>query len=103
MHVQIVKLVVKPNHVDDFLEAFRINYEGTRQEPGNVHFHLLQDQEDEHRFTVYEVFRSAEALAIHRRTRHYEECVGRFDGVLEGTRTIEVLNPIMADFLSDQG
>ena len=34
MLIQMVSINVKPGHAAEFLEAFRINYEGTRQEPG---------------------------------------------------------------------
>lgn len=98
MYVQIVHLRVKPGHVEDFIDAFRINYEGTRQEPGNVQFDLLQHQEDKNQFTVYEVFESAHALAQHRETEHYKECIRRFDTILEGVRKINVVTPIMTKY-----
>lgn len=97
--VQIVTLTVKEGHIDQFLEAFRINYEGTRREPGNVEFHLLRSRSEPRRFTVYEVFRSEEALAAHRATDHYKECIRRFEDLLEGDRSIEVMTPVMADYL----
>ena len=45
MFVQFVHMNVKPGRVDDFLDAFRINYEGTIREPGNVRFDVLQSPE----------------------------------------------------------
>ncbi len=34
MLIQMVSINVKQGHAAESLEAFRINYEGTRQEPG---------------------------------------------------------------------
>ena len=62
MLVQLVSIEVLPGHRDEFIEAFRINWEGTRQEPGNLRFDLLCDPEDQNRFTVYEIFTGIEAL-----------------------------------------
>lgn len=100
MYVQIVQLRVRPGLVDDFLAAFRINYEGTRREPGNIRFDLLQSRENENLFTIYEVFASAEALASHRETDHFKECVARFGTVLEGERVITAMRPVMADYMA---
>ncbi|GMB82431.1 antibiotic biosynthesis monooxygenase [Shinella zoogloeoides] len=100
MLIQMVSINVKPGHADEFLEAFRINYEGTRLEPGNLRFDVLRNPEDEHSFVIYEVFRSPEALDEHRRTPHYQECVRRIDPILAGPRTKTFYKVEMADFLA---
>lgn len=99
MFVQIVRINVKPDRVEDFLDAFRLNYEGTIKEPGNVRFDVLQDPEDETRFTIYEVFRSAEAVDEHRKTEHYKETVARLDDIMIGNRTKEIFDLVMSDKL----
>jgi autoinducer 2-degrading protein len=100
MLIQMVSINVKPGHADEFLEAFRINYEGTRLEPGNLRFDVLRNPEDEHSFVIYEVFRSPEALDEHRKTPHYQECVRRIDPILAGPRTKTFYKVEMADFLA---
>ncbi|WP_119255932.1 antibiotic biosynthesis monooxygenase [Shinella zoogloeoides] len=100
MLIQMVSINVKPGHADEFLEAFRINYEGTRLEPGNLRFDVLRNPEDEHSFVIYEVFRSSEALDEHRKTPHYQECVRRIDPILAGPRTKTFYKVEMADFLA---
>lgn len=97
MYIQIVNLRVKPGRVDDFLDAFRKNREGTRKEPGNIQFDLLRSRDDQHRFVVYEVFASEAALAAHRQTDHYKECNRRFTDILEGDRRIDVMRSVMTD------
>ncbi|UNK38267.1 antibiotic biosynthesis monooxygenase [Shinella sp. H4-D48] len=101
MLIQMVSINVKPGHAAEFLEAFRINYEGTRQEPGNVRFDVLRNPEDENSFTIYEVFTSPEAVDEHRKTAHYQECVRRIDPILSGPRTKTFYQVEMADFLSE--
>lgn len=101
MLIQMVSINVKPGHAAEFLEAFRINYEGTRREPGNVRFDVLRNPEDENSFTIYEVFTSPEAVDEHRKTAHYQECVRRIDPILSGPRTKTFYQVEMADFLSE--
>jgi len=100
MLIQMVAIHVKQGHIDEFLDAFRINYEGTRREPGNLRFDVLRNPEDDHSFVIYEVFRSAEALDEHRKTAHYQECVRRIDPIISGPRTKTFYNVEMADFLT---
>ena len=99
MLIQMVSIAVKEGHVAEFLEAFRINYEGTRQEPGNLRFDVLRDPADDHNFLIYEVFKSEEALNEHRKTSHYKECVRLIDPILARPRTKTFYNAEMADFL----
>ncbi|MGB3815014.1 MAG: antibiotic biosynthesis monooxygenase [Shinella sp.] len=101
MLIQMVSISVKQGHAAEFLEAFRINYEGTRQEPGNLRFDVLRNPEDDHSFTIYEVFKSSAALDEHRKTPHYQECVRRIDPILAGPRTKTFYNAEMADFLGN--
>lgn len=99
MLVQMVSIKVKEGHAADFLEAFRINYEGTRKEPGNLRFDVLRDPNDEHSFLIYEVFASEAALDEHRKTPHYQECVRLLEPISVGPRTKQFFNAEMADFL----
>ncbi|WEK52224.1 MAG: antibiotic biosynthesis monooxygenase [Candidatus Kaistia colombiensis] len=101
MLIQMVTIMVKPGHADDFLEAFRINYEGTRQEPGNLRFDVLRDPDDANKFLIYEVFKSEAALEEHRRTPHYQKCVSLLEPIQTGPRTKVFYHAEMADFLAD--
>jgi len=79
-----VAIHVKQGHVDEFLDAFRINYEGTRREPGNLRLDVLRSPEDDHR-----------------KTAHYLECVRHIDPIITGPRTKTFYNVEMADFATD--
>jgi autoinducer 2-degrading protein len=71
MHVTIVSLQIKPEHIADFIEATRLNHEGSIREPGNRRFDVLQAADDPTRFVLYEAYASAEAAAAHKATAHY--------------------------------
>lgn len=71
MHVTLVYVHVKPDHVADFIAATRENHLASVAEPGNVRFDVLQQADDPSRFVLYEVFRDAEAAAAHKQTPHY--------------------------------
>jgi len=71
MVVNIVTIHVRPEHIRDFLEATLENHKGSRSEPGNRRFDVLQSAEDAGRFVLYEAFESPEAVEAHRKTVHY--------------------------------
>ena len=71
MHVTLVDIRVKPEHVPEFVAATRGDHEGSVREPGNVRFDVLQDPADPAHFLLYEMYASAEAAALHRETPHY--------------------------------
>jgi autoinducer 2-degrading protein len=71
MHVTIVHVCVKPEHIDDFIEASRINHEASVQEPGNLRFDVLQLADEPQRFVLYEAYSDAQAAAAHKTTDHY--------------------------------
>lgn len=71
MVVNIVDVRVKAAHVEDFIRATRENHAGSRGEPGNLRFDVLQGTEDPCRFVLYEAFASQEAVEAHRKTPHY--------------------------------
>lgn len=71
MQVTIVHVHVKPEHINDFIEASRHNHLASVQEPGNLRFDILQSAEDPSRFVLYEAYRSSADAAAHKETSHY--------------------------------
>ena len=71
MHVTLVHVRVLPDHLDAFLEASRVNHEGSVHEPGNLRFDVLRDPDDPTRFLIYEVFVDDATAAAHKSTAHY--------------------------------
>ena len=71
MHVTIVQVQVKPEHINDFIAATRCNHLGSVQESGNHRFDVLQLPEDPTRFVLYEAYATADDAAAHKSTQHY--------------------------------
>ncbi|MGR8930220.1 MAG: antibiotic biosynthesis monooxygenase [Gammaproteobacteria bacterium] len=71
MHVTLVHIHVKSEHVDDFIEATRLNHEASVKEDGNRRFDVLHSPEDRRYFVLYEAYASAEDAMAHKQTRHY--------------------------------
>ena len=71
MHVTLVEVHVKQEHVGDFIDATRVNHEASIREPGNLRFDVLQSGNDPARFVLYEAYRSAADATAHKETAHY--------------------------------
>ena len=54
MIVTTVIVFVKPEHIQDFIEASIVNHLGSLKEPGNMRFDVLQSRDDPSRFMLYE-------------------------------------------------
>ena len=68
----VVKVQIKPERRADFLEAMRVDVEGSRAEAGCLRFDLLQDQADENSYVFYEAYKDVDAIAAHKATPHYK-------------------------------
>ncbi len=73
MIVTTVIVYVKPENINDFIEATRKNHEASVKEPGNLRFDILQHIDDPTKFFIYEAYESEEASAAHKKTVHYQE------------------------------
>ena len=73
MQVTIVHVTVKPDYIDDFIEASRLNHELSVTEPGNRRFDVLQSADDPTRFALYEAYENAAEAAKHKETDHYKQ------------------------------
>jgi autoinducer 2-degrading protein len=89
MYVVVVNVSVKPEAVAAFIAATQDNHRGTRTEPDNVRFDVLQRTDDPNRFVIYEAYLSEAGFAAHQKTEHY----GKWK---------ETVAPMMADPRSPQ-
>ncbi len=71
MIIACVYVHVKPECVAAFREATLENARQSVEEPGIARFDVIQDTDDPNRFMLYEVYRTAEAPAAHKKTAHY--------------------------------
>ncbi len=71
MPTAIVHVVVVPEQREAFMAATELNRRGSRQEPGNRRFDVLQSVEDPNAFVLYESFATEEDARAHKETAHY--------------------------------
>ena len=71
MFIVHVHVHVKPEFIEAFREASLENARNSVQEPGITRFDVIQQADDPSRFVLVEVYRTPEAAAQHKETRHY--------------------------------
>jgi quinol monooxygenase YgiN len=67
-----VNVHVKPEAVEMFKSASADNARASMKEPGIARFEVLQRQDDPTRFLLVEIYRTPEAPAAHKETKHYQ-------------------------------
>jgi len=72
MLVVHVHVRVKPECVEEFKAATLANARASIREPGIARFDVVQQQDDPTRFVLVEAYRTPEAPAAHKETRHYQ-------------------------------
>ena len=68
----VIHVHVKPEYVESFKQATLANARESIKEPGIARFDCVQQQDDGTRFVLVEVYRTPEAPAAHKETRHYQ-------------------------------
>jgi quinol monooxygenase YgiN len=71
MLVVHVHVHVKPESVEAFKQVSIANARESIKEPGIARFEVMQQQDDPTRFVLIEAYRTAEAPAAHKTTKHY--------------------------------
>lgn len=72
MLVVNVHIHVKPECVTAFVEATLANARESVKEAGIARFDVVQQADDPTRFVLVEAYRTPEAPAAHKETKHYE-------------------------------
>ena len=67
-----VTVRIPEDKVTEFLDVMTIDAEGSRKEDGCLRFDVLQDKDDKCKFTFYEVYTDAAAMALHKTLPHYK-------------------------------
>jgi autoinducer 2-degrading protein len=71
MFIVHVQIHVKTEFIEAFKQATLANARESVKEPGVARFDIVQQQDDPSRFVLVEVYRSVEANAAHKETKHY--------------------------------
>ncbi|MEF8720805.1 MAG: antibiotic biosynthesis monooxygenase [Candidatus Accumulibacter necessarius] len=95
MHVTLVHVRVRPEDVDAFIAATRINHQASVREPGNRRFDVLQAPDDPARFILYEAYASAADAAAHKETAHYLAWRDAVAGMMAEPRRGEPMNGLL--------
>ena len=72
MLVVLVHVRVKPESVEAFKQATIENASASIREPGIARFDFVQQADDPTRFMLVEVYRTPDAPAAHKETKHYQ-------------------------------
>jgi quinol monooxygenase YgiN len=72
MLVVHIHVHLKPEYVEAFKRATLANARESIKEPGIAAFDVIQQQDDPTRFVFIEAYRTSEAPAAHKETRHYQ-------------------------------
>ena len=94
MIVYSVSVLVKTGYEENFIKATKINHQNTLKEMGNLRFDVLQSAEDPCLFTLYEVYRSEEAVMAHKETQHYKTWRDEVAPWMARNRQGEKFNPL---------
>lgn len=94
MHIVQVYIEVKPDCIEDFIEATIMNAKASLNEPGIARFDILQDQSDPNLIVLNEVYRTPMAPAKHKETEHYNRWKETVANMLVSPRTRKLYNNI---------
>jgi (4S)-4-hydroxy-5-phosphonooxypentane-2,3-dione isomerase len=72
MLVVHVHVHLKPEYVESFKQASLANARESIKEQGIARFDVVQQQDDPTRFVLVEAYRTPDAPAAHKETRHYQ-------------------------------
>jgi len=92
VHVQ-----VKPESVAEFRRATIENARNSVQEPGIARFDVVQQQDNETKFVLVEVYRTPDAAAAHRETAHYAKWRDTVADMMAQPRQRATFNAVFPD------
>jgi quinol monooxygenase YgiN len=97
MHIVVVNVHVKAESVEAFLQATLENARNSLKEAGVARFDVLQSKDEPTRFTLVEVYRTADAPALHKETEHYQRWSRAAADMLAEPRTRSVYANLFPD------
>ena len=85
--VLVVNLEIKPERLEEFERAIKIDAAGSRYEKECYRFDVLRDPENKHKFVFYEAYKDDAALDFHKAAPHYQDWDKFY--VTEGCKSLE--------------
>jgi len=71
MYIALVHVHVKPEYVDEFIDATLDNAQNSVKEPGVARFDVIRSLDDPDRFVLVEVYKTPDDADLHKQTEHY--------------------------------
>lgn len=92
MHVTLVEINVKRTKL---ISSLRFSRQSPWVYPrsGNLRFDVLRDEHIPTRFYIYEAYTDEAAVAIHKTTPHYLQCVEQLAPLMTGPRKNGIYRP----------
>jgi quinol monooxygenase YgiN len=87
MYILHVHVRVKPDFIDEFIQATVVNAQSSLQEPGCVRFDVIQQDADPTRFELIEIYRDQAGHTAHRESPHYIAWAERVAEMFAETRS----------------
>jgi len=97
MFIVHVQIRVKPESLEAFKQATLGNARESLKEPGVARFDVVQQSDDPTRFVLVEVYRSAEANAAHKETKHYATWRDTVESMMAEPRTRATFTNVFPD------
>jgi len=97
MQMIIVRLEVKPERVDDFLQLVSFNASESRKEPGNLRFDVVRSVDSPTLFRLYEVYTDEAAVRAHQATAHYAKWRAEIEDLLITPRVSERFSSVFPE------
>lgn len=97
MYIVHVHVHVKPDQIEAFKAATLENARNSLKEPGIARFDVIQQADDPTRFVLVEVYRTADDLARHKETVHYNRWRETIEPILAEPRTRTVYANVFPD------
>ena len=90
MYIVHVFIDVKPDYIEDFIDATLENAKASLNEPGIARFDFLQSRDDTNQFTLVEVYRTKDDPARHKQTDHYQRWNKTVEEMMASPRTKKI-------------
>ena len=92
-----VHVHVKAEMVEEFKRATLENARASIQEVGIARFDVVEQRDDATRFVLVEVYRSAEATASHKETKHYAKWRDAVEPMMAEPRQRTIYNAVFPE------
>jgi quinol monooxygenase YgiN len=101
MVIQLVRVSIKPDQRDRWLELIRLNAAQTRAEEGCESYQISEDLETPNTFAIVERWASMEAQYDHFRNPEFGQLMGALGGIIAGPPEVSI-NEVSAAFSLDE-